>query len=48
MGPLYNVYTTYSGKVKWKRTLERIIDVDERKILNCTLDKYEVWRGLIK
>jgi len=43
---MYNVYRTYAGKLKWKRTLERIIDVDDRKILNCTLDKYEAQRGL--
>jgi hypothetical protein len=43
---MYNVYKTYAGKVKWKRTLERITDTDDRKILNCTLGKYGAWRGL--
>ena len=45
IGPVYNVYKTYAGKLKWKRTLESIVDADDRNILNCTLDKYEVWIG---
>jgi hypothetical protein len=43
---MYNMYKTYAGKLKWRRTLESIIDVDDRIILNCTSDKYEMWRGL--
>jgi hypothetical protein len=41
IGPIFNVYKTYAGKLKWKRTLERFIDVDDRKMLNCVLDKCE-------
>jgi hypothetical protein len=40
------VYKTYAGEPKWNKTLERVIDVDDSKILNYTLDKYEVWREL--
>jgi hypothetical protein len=49
---MHRAFVQHAQNLRWKteieqnRTLERVIDVDERKTLNCTLDKHEVWRGL--